>query len=128
MTAVCIYWQGEYKTLMKTICNIYYAYLSIGSIDMGITYSPESLELVYWIDASYNLHHDSRGHSGIVVTMGRNNAPIYTKSQKQKLNTRSSTEAELVATDEGVLHLLWLVLVLDFLGYPPRPVTVFQDN
>ena len=67
-------------------------------------------------------------HSGIVVTLGRKHAPIYTKSQKQKLNTRSSTESELVATDEGVLHLFWLILVMDFLGYPPRPVTVFQDN
>jgi hypothetical protein len=129
LTAVCILAgrvQNPDEDDMQYLVRVF-EYLN-GSIDMGITYSPESLELVYWIDASYNLHHDSRGHSGIAVTLGRNNAPIYTKSQKQKLNTRSSTEAELVATDEGVLHLLWLILVMDFLGYPPRPVTVFQDN
>ena len=104
-----------------------YEYLK-GTCDMGIRYKPESLELVYWIDASYNLHQDSRGHSGIVATVGKQNAPIFVRSQKQKLHTRSSTEAELVATDEGVLHLLWLILVFDFLGYPQRPVTVYQDN
>lgn len=96
--------------------------------DMGLHFKPDSITLIYWIDASYNLHLDSRGHTGIVVTVGENNAPIFVKSQKQRLHTRSSTEAELVATDEGVLHLLWLILVFDFLGYPQRPVRVFQDN
>ena len=33
-----------------------------------------------------------------------------------------------MATDEGVLHLLWFILVMEFLGYPPTPVTVYQDN
>jgi hypothetical protein len=37
-------------------------------------------------------------------------------------------QAEWVATDEGVLHLLWMILVFDFLGYPQQPVTVLQDN
>jgi hypothetical protein len=63
-----------------------------------------------------------------VATIGKHNAPIYVRSQKHKLHTRSSTEAELVATDEGVLHLLWMILVFDFLGYPQQPVTVLQDN
>lgn len=80
------------------------------------------------MDASYNLHHDSRGHTGIVATIGRHNSPIYARSHKQKLHTRSSTEAELIATDEGILHILWIVLIFDFLGHPQTPVTVFQDN
>ena len=96
--------------------------------ELGLRYKPDEIVLYYWIDASYNLHADSRGHTGIVVTIGRRNAPIYVKSQKHKLYTRSSTEAELVATDEGVLHLLWMILVFDFLGYPQTPVTVLQDN
>ena len=114
--------QHDMKCLMRV-----YEYLN-GSLHLGLRFKPEKIELCYWIDASYNLHADSRGHTGIVVTVGRNNAPIYVRSQKQKLNTRSSTEAELVAADEGVLHLLWMILVFDFLGYPQQPVTVFQDN
>jgi len=111
---------------MKSLLRVY-EYLN-GTLHLGLRFKPERIELYYWIDASYDLHADSRGHTGIVATIGKNNAPIYVRSQKQKLNTRSSTEAELVATDEGVLHLLWLILVFDFLGYPQRPVTVFQDN
>ena len=75
---------------MKKTGSACYAHSSTclnGSIDMGITYSPQSLDLVYWIDASYNLHPDSCGHTGIGLTLGRDNAPIYTKSQKQKLTT-----------------------------------------
>jgi hypothetical protein len=111
---------------MKCLLRVF-EYLK-GSIDMGLTFKPDEIKLHYWIDASYNLHHDSRGHTGIVVTVGLKNAPIYVRSQKHKLYTRSSTESELVATDEGVLHLLWLILVFDFLGYPQQPVKVLQDN
>jgi hypothetical protein len=111
---------------MKYLLRVF-EYLN-GSTDLGLRYKPDTIRLYYWIDASYNLHRDSRGHTGIVATVGKHNAPIYVRSQKHKLHTRSSTEAELVATDEGVLHLLWLILVFDFLGYPQEPVTVFQDN
>jgi hypothetical protein len=111
---------------MKSLLRVF-EYLK-GSTDMGLTFKPDEIKLHYWIDASYNLHHDSRGHTGIVVTVGLKNAPIYVRSQKHKIYTRSSTESELVATDEGVLHLLWLILVFDFLGYPQQPVKVLQDN
>jgi hypothetical protein len=111
---------------MKYLLRVF-EYLK-GSTDLGLRYKPDDISLHYWIDASYNLHFDSCGHTGIVATIGRRNAPIYIRSQKHKLHTRSSTEAELVATDEGVLHLLWMILVFDFLGYPQKPVKVFQDN
>jgi hypothetical protein len=96
--------------------------------EFRLTYKPTSMELHYWSDASYALHRDKRGHTGIMVTLGYNNAPIYAKSGKQKLHTRSSTEAELVALDESVLHLLWLRQLLDFIGYPQQPAYVYQDN
>jgi hypothetical protein len=111
---------------MKYLLRVF-EYLK-GTSYLGLRYKPTVIALHYWIDASYNLHRDSRGHTGIVATVGKYNAPIYVRSQKHKLHTRSSTEAELVATDEGVLHLLWLILVFDFLGYPQQPVTVLQDN
>ena len=129
LPAVCILAsrvQNPDEQDMKCLLRVF-EYLK-GSTDLGLRYKPDEIALYYWIDASYNLHHDSRGHTGIVATIGRKNAPIYVRSQKHKLHTRSSTESELVATDEGVLHLLWMILVFDFLGYPQQPVTVFQDN
>ncbi|CAB9530634.1 expressed unknown protein [Seminavis robusta] len=48
-------------------------------------------------------------------------------SKKQKLNTRSSTEAELVGADDTVQQLLWTRLFMESQGY--RMDTVLkQDN
>ena len=111
---------------MKCLMRVF-GYLK-GTTDLGLVVKPDSLLLHYWVDASYNLHSDSRGHTGIVATIGKYNAANYVRSQKQKIHTRSSTEAELVAADEAVLHLMWIILIFDALGYPQTPVTVFQDN
>ena len=64
----------------------------------------------------------------MLVTIGTQNAPVCAKSTKQKINTRSSTEAELVALDESLLHLLWFTQIMAFLGYPQSPTFVYQDN
>jgi hypothetical protein len=50
--------------------------------------------LMCYVDASFAVHPNMRGHTGGGLTMGRG-FPIST-STKQKLNTRSSTESELV--------------------------------
>ena len=94
-----------------------------------LTYNPKSMELHYWSDAAYAVHRDKRrGHTGIMATLGFANAPIFAKSGKQKIHTRSSTEAELVALDECVLHMLWMRQILDFLGFPQQPSYAYQDN
>jgi hypothetical protein len=104
-----------------------YVYISL-TLDLGLTFHTQSMQLHYWIDAAYALHSDKRGHTGILATLGSRNAPIYAKSAKQKIHSRSSTEAELLALDDGFLHLLWLRQVLDFMGYPQVPTYVYQDN
>ena len=97
------------------------------TVDYKLTYKPKSMELHYWSDAAY-AHRDKRCHSGIMATLGFANAPIYAKSGKQKIHTRSSTESELVALDECVLHLLWMRQILEFIGYPQNPAYTYQDN
>ena len=49
----------------------------------------------WWIDASFTVHADYKSHIGACLSFGRG-CPINISS-KQKINTRSSTEAELVA-------------------------------
>ena len=49
-------------------------------------------------------------------------------SRKQKLNTRSSTEAELVGVDDGINLILWTKLFLEAQGLTIETNTVFQDN
>ena len=49
-------------------------------------------------------------------------------SSKQKLNTRSSTEAELVGVDDMMGKVLWTQLFLKAQGYNVGPATIAQDN
>jgi hypothetical protein len=54
--------------------------------------------LKWWVDASFAVHPNMRGHSGGGLSLGRG-FPIVI-STKQKLNTRSSTETEIVGADD----------------------------
>lgn len=49
-------------------------------------------------------------------------------SFKQKMVTRSSTEAEIVALSDGLTQVLWLRHMLRAQGYALPPTTVYQDN
>jgi hypothetical protein len=53
--------------------------------------------LKWWVDASFVVHPNMRGHSGGGLSLGRG-FPIVS-STKEKLNTRSSTETEIVGAD-----------------------------
>ena len=48
----------------------------------------------WWIDASFAVHPDMRGHTGATMSMGKGS--VFSGSWKQKLVTRSSTESEVV--------------------------------
>jgi hypothetical protein len=82
--------------------------------------------LKWWIDASFAVHPNMRGHTGGGLSMGRG-FPIVS-STKQKLNTRSSTETELVGVDDCMPAILWTRYFLDSQGYGVRENIVFQDN
>ena len=49
-------------------------------------------------------------------------------SVKQKLNTDSSTTAELVAVHQGLPMVLWVPLFLEAQGYSVDKNIVYQDN
>ena len=46
-----------------------------------------------------------RSHTGGFMIMGTGEA--YVQSSKQKLNTKSSTEAELVGVDDVLTQVIW---------------------
>ena len=82
--------------------------------------------LKWWADRSHAVHPDCRGHSGSCLSLGKG-MPI-SSSIKQKLNTRSSTETELVAADDFMPMILWTNLFLDAQGYGSRDTILYQDN
>jgi hypothetical protein len=54
--------------------------------------------LMRYVDASFAVHPNMRGHTGGGLTLGRGFS--ISVSTKQMLNTRSSTESELVGVDD----------------------------
>ena len=47
-----------------------------------------------YIDASYAVHDDFKSHSGVIISLGVGS--LLETSTKQKLNSKSSTEAEMM--------------------------------
>ena len=53
---------------------------------------------------------------------------IYGTSKRQKLNTKSSTEAEVVGTDDIMPQMLWTLYFLEAQGYKVDDNILYQDN
>ena len=82
-----------------------------------------------WVEASYAAHDDMRGHTGRTMSMGKDkHGSIISISQKQKLNTKSSTEAELIGEDYAMPQLLWTRYFLEAQGYGIDENILYQDN
>mmetsp|Transcript_35752 Transcript_35752/g.72576 ORF Transcript_35752/g.72576 Transcript_35752/m.72576 type:complete len:186 (+) Transcript_35752:173-730(+) len=82
--------------------------------------------LKWWVDAAFAVHPNMRGHSGGGLSMGRG-FPV-TGSNKQKLNTRSSTEAEVVGADDFMPSICWTRYFVQAQGYKVNDNVLFQDN
>jgi histone deacetylase 1/2 len=96
--------------------------------DLGLTIAPsEDLQVTAHVDASYAPHADAKSHSGAWITLGK--GPIYTSSSKQSINTKSSSEAELVALSDASSQVIWTRNLLIAQGYELLgPATIMQDN
>ena len=86
----------------------------------------ETVSILAYVDASYGVHPDMKSHTGCVIGIGR--GPVYSKSTGQKLNTKSSTKAELVALSDSTSQIIWTRNFLEEQGFKMGPATVYQDN
>ena len=86
----------------------------------------KNLSILGYVDASYGVHEDYKSHTGCVIGIGR--GPIFAKSTSQKLNTKSSAEAELVGLSDSVGQVIWNRKFLLEQGYDLGPATMYQDN
>jgi hypothetical protein len=88
----------------------------------------DKMEVNAYVDASYGVHPDAKGHTGAVITLGK--GAVIVKSSKQKLVAKSSTESELIALSDEFSSVLWTKNFLgpDGQGYKIGPAKVFEDN
>ena len=56
--------------------------------------------LTWNIDPSFAVHPDMKSHTGACLTLGYGS--LLSLSSKQKINTKSSTEAELLGVDDAI--------------------------
>jgi hypothetical protein len=96
---------------------------------LGIIFRPDrTLTLHAEIDSSFAVHTDFRSHTGVLLSLGLNSSPIYVSSCKQRINTKSSAECELVAATDGGTHMIWTREFLIDQGYPRMKCVLHQDN
>jgi hypothetical protein len=95
--------------------------------EIVLTLEADDIHVIKWhVDGSFAVHNDMKSHTGATVSMGKGSA--YATSKKQKLNTKSSTEAELVGVDDVMSQVLWTRYFLEAQGYEVIESKVFQDN
>jgi hypothetical protein len=82
--------------------------------------------LKWWVEASFAVHPNMRGQSGGGLSLGRV-FPIMS-STKQKINTRSSTETEIVGADDFMPSICWTRYFMKAQGYGIKDNVLFQDN
>ena len=98
-----------------------------GTRDDVLTLGVDNLRVIKWhVDASFAVHPDFKSHTGGTMTFGQ--GAVQSLSRKQKLNTKSSTTAELVGADDASTMILWTKLFMEEQGYGIDKNILFQDN
>jgi hypothetical protein len=98
-----------------------------GTQDMEMVLEPEGeIRLDAYIDAAFGCHADGKSHTGMAVFVC--GCLVMAKSTKQKLVTRNSTEAELVALTDMVYEVQNIEDFMQEQGYPVGAPIMHQDN
>ena len=94
---------------------------------MKLTLSVDNLSTIrWWVDASYGVHSDCKGHTGMMMSLGKGAAMSF--SRGHKLNGLSSTEAELIGIDDAIPSMMWGKYFIEAQGYTVEHNILFQDN
>jgi hypothetical protein len=98
-----------------------------GTLDEFLILGADDITIMKtWVDASYTVHKDVKSHTGGAVSFGI--GAVMSKSSKQILNTKSSTEAELVGASDYLPYPIWGKKFLEGQGYVLKENTFYKDN
>jgi hypothetical protein len=113
--------EDDWKKLIRVL-----GYLK-DTIFLPLILGTDGTNNIYWyVDASFAVHQDMRSHTGATMTMGC--GAVLSVSTKQKINTKSSTEAELVGVDDSLPFNLWSLLFLKSQGYHANQCEPTKEN
>jgi hypothetical protein len=97
------------------------------TIDLPLVLSADGTGIPRWhVDASYAVHVDMKSHTGGAMTLGKGSR--YSTSVKQKLMTRSLTEAKVVAVHDVMPQMLWTAYFMKGQGVHVPDSILYQDN
>jgi len=91
-----------------------------------ISSADNSKSTKWQIDASFTMHKDCKSHTRATMSKGRG-CPI-SMSLKQKINARSSMEAELVGVNDAMAVAPWVRNFLTTQGHSVEDDITHQDN
>ena len=95
--------------------------------ELGIILEANTImEVLAYIDSSHGIHDDMRGQTGSIISLG--SGPIYAKSSRQKINTKSSAESELVGLSDSVGQVVWVRNFIIEQGYKLERAKINHDN
>jgi Reverse transcriptase (RNA-dependent DNA polymerase) len=98
-----------------------------GTKDLGICLEAGAgIVVLAYVDASFAVHGDMKSHTGGMISLGK--GPVYVRSSKQKLTSKSSTEAELIGVSDMLPQIVWTREFLEQQGYQCDPAKIYQDN
>ena len=108
----------------------------LGTRDDGITYHFTNngdkyvLKLISWVDAAFNVYHDSKSQIGFCLSLGNHlhAGMLYATSAKTKTIPLSSTEAEGDAMVELTKNIIWYKMVLTDLGFDTSTATIVHED
>ena len=124
LQVVCQFMQNPTKVHCDLVKHIY-KYCRFNSY--LLTYSPSSNMLLKgWSDASYANNHDYKSTGGYCFKLG--DSLISWSSNKQNIVALSTAESELIALTSASQEALWLQKLLEEVGFPQKPTTIYEDN
>jgi hypothetical protein len=109
---------GTLKRVMRYLRDTKDLALTLDTSDYGV--------IRWWVDPSFAVHPNMRSHTGAVLSLGK--GAVYGMSSKQKINTKSSCEAELVGVDDALPTVLWTLQFLKAQGFAVTDDILCQDN
>ena len=86
----------------------------------------DSQTIKWYVDARFAVHNDYKSHTGATMTLGE--GVLCSISTKQKVVSRSSTEAELIAVDDVISKILWTKLFVEAQGFYVKMTIIYRDN